>query len=73
MFESFGSIFGKGKEAAKGEQEALGGKTHSAAYAEAVDEVKAQFRHCPRCGHWVCMASLLERERRFVRRVRTQR
>ena len=57
VFESFGSIFGNGKEAAKGVQEALGGKTHSAAYAEGLDEVKAQFRYCPRCGHWMCMAA----------------
>jgi hypothetical protein len=57
VFESFGSIFGKSKQAAKGVQEALGGKTHSDAYAEAVEEVKHQFKHCSRCGHWVCMDS----------------
>jgi hypothetical protein len=57
VFGSLGSIFGKGKQAAQGVQETLGGKVHSDAYARAVEEVKVQFRHCSRCGHWVCVAA----------------
>lgn len=57
VFESMGSIFGKVRQVAKGVQDTLGGKTHSDAYAEAVEEVKPQFKHCSRCGHWVCVAA----------------
>lgn len=57
VLENFGSIFGKSKEVVKGVQGALGGKTRSDALAEAVEEVKPQFRHCSRCGHWVCVAA----------------
>ena len=73
VFESFGSIFGKGKEAAKGVQEALGGKTHSAAYAEGLDEVKAPVQALSTLRPLDVYGRLLERERRFVRRVRAQR
>ena len=57
VFEGLGSLFGKGRQAAQGVQETLGGKAHSDAQAQAVEEVKPQFRHCPRCGHWVCVAA----------------
>lgn len=64
VLDSLGSIFGKGRQAAQGVQQILGGKTHSDAYAEAVEEVKPQFRQCSRCGHWVCVAACWnERER----------
>jgi hypothetical protein len=63
MFESLGSIFGKGKQAAKTAQGTLGGKTRSDALAEAVEEVKHQFMHCSRCGHWVCVASCWNNEK----------
>ncbi|MEO7559899.1 MAG: hypothetical protein ABIT23_06570 [Nitrosospira sp.] len=74
VFESFGSIFGKGQEAAKGVQEALGGKKHSDAHAEAVEEVKPPVQALfPLRPLGVC-GRLLEREcrfMRFMRRVRT--
>ena len=57
VFESMGSILGKVRQAAKGVENTLGGKAHSDAYAAAVEEVKPQFKHCPRCGHWVCLAA----------------
>jgi len=57
VLEDFGSIFGKSKDVVKGVQGALGGKTHSDAHAEAVEEVKPKFKHCSRCGHWVCVAA----------------
>jgi len=38
-------------------QRTIDGKTHNDAFAEAVEEVKPQFRHCSRCGHWVCTAA----------------
>ena len=57
VFDSLGSIFGKGRQAARGVQETIGAKSRSDAYAEAVVEVKPLFEHCPRCGHWVCVAA----------------
>src|SRR5262245_46487172 len=57
VLEGLGSIFGRGKQAAKAVQSTLGGKTHSDALAEAVEEIKHQFKHCSRCGHWVCVAA----------------
>lgn len=57
VFEGLGSIFGKGRQAAKGVQDALVGKAHSDALAAAVEEMKPQFKRCTRCGHWVCVAA----------------
>lgn len=64
VFGNLGSLFGKGRQAAQGVQQTLSGKVQSDAYAQAVEEVKPQFRNCPRCGHWVCVAACWnERER----------
>jgi hypothetical protein len=32
----------------------VGGRMHDAALAQAVEEVRPNFRQCTRCGHWVC-------------------
>src|SRR5438132_1885311 len=35
-------------------QRAVGGKAHDDAFAAAVEEAKAHFHQCTRCGKWVC-------------------
>lgn len=52
-----GSLFGgmgSMGNAAYEVQRAVGGQAHDAALAEAVEEARASFRQCTRCGKWVC-------------------
>ncbi|TGD79570.1 zinc ribbon domain-containing protein [Hymenobacter wooponensis] len=50
----FGGSFYDAGNAAYHVQRAIGGKAHDAALEKAVQEGKAYFKQCTRCGHWVC-------------------
>lgn len=50
----FGGVLGKVGSSAFEIQRAVGGKAHDDALRKAVEEMKPKFRHCTRCGHWVC-------------------
>ncbi len=50
----FGGAFSGAGNAAYHIQRAVGGKAHDSAMETAVAEGKQQFKHCTRCGHWVC-------------------
>ena len=50
----FGGVFGQAGDSAYEIQRAVGGKAHDEALRKAVEEVKAQFKQCSRCGKWVC-------------------
>ena len=58
LFRAAGDIFGGWASGAGNSayeiQRAVGGKAHDSALAEAVEEGKAHFHQCTRCGHWVC-------------------
>jgi uncharacterized OB-fold protein len=49
----FGGL-GGAENAAYHLQRAVGGKAHDSAMETAVAEGKQHFKHCTRCGHWVC-------------------
>jgi hypothetical protein len=58
LLRAAGSIFG-GALSSVGHgsyevQRAVGGKAHDDALRKAVDEVRAKFHQCKRCGKWVC-------------------
>jgi hypothetical protein len=50
----FGGLLGQASDSAAQLQETVGGKARDAALQKAVREIKQKFRHCPRCGRWVC-------------------
>jgi hypothetical protein len=50
----FGGALGRASSSAYEIQRAVGGKAHDDALRTAVEEMKPKFRHCTRCGHWVC-------------------
>lgn len=49
-----GGIFGRVAESGYEVQRAVGGKAHDSALQSAVEEIRAQFKQCKRCGKWVC-------------------
>src|SRR5947209_4141395 len=50
----FGGAFGSAAAGSYEVQKAVGGKGHDEALKKAVEEVKAMFKQCKRCGKWVC-------------------
>jgi membrane protease subunit (stomatin/prohibitin family) len=50
----FGGIFSSAGNSAYEIQQAIGGRAHDDALAEAVEEAKQHFHQCTRCGTWVC-------------------
>jgi uncharacterized OB-fold protein len=50
----FGGMFHDAGNAAYQMQRAVGGKAHDEALEKAVQEGKAYFKQCTRCGKWVC-------------------
>ena len=46
--------WGRAVGAAHEVERMVGGRMHDAALAQAVEEVRPNFRQCTRCGHWVC-------------------
>jgi hypothetical protein len=50
----FGGVFGSAANSSYDIQRAIGSKAHDEALKTAVEEVRAQFHQCKRCGHWVC-------------------
>jgi hypothetical protein len=49
-----GGVFGQVARGAYEVQRAVGGPQHDAALRAAVEEVKALFHKCRRCGNWLC-------------------
>src|SRR5436853_7882566 len=50
----FGGVLSSAGDSAYEVQRAVGGKAHDDAFATAVEEAKAHFHQCTRCGKWVC-------------------
>ena len=50
----FGGIFGNAASGADHVKDALRGKARDEALQRAVEQAKAHFKHCTRCGRWVC-------------------
>ena len=52
-----GGVFGTGANAAEQVHDFAWEKAHDQAFVEAMEELKPDFRQCPRCRSWVCRAS----------------
>lgn len=50
----FGGFFSEAGDVTRQMQRAIGGKAHDGALQKAVQEAKAHFHQCTRCGKWVC-------------------
>lgn len=50
----FGGFLGQAANSTYQVQQAIGGKAHDDALRKAVEEIKARFSQCKRCGKWVC-------------------
>lgn len=50
----FGGLFGSAAAGADHLQDAFRGKGRDEALQRAVEQAKAHFKHCTRCGKWVC-------------------
>jgi membrane protease subunit (stomatin/prohibitin family) len=50
----FGGALGRAAYAGDHLKDALRGKAWDGAYETAVGQAKTHFKHCTRCGHWVC-------------------
>jgi len=50
-----GGFFGGASDVGRHIHSAAWERAHDAAFSEAVEQVKPQFRQCPRCSQWVCV------------------
>lgn len=50
----FGGVLGRAASSEYEVRRAIGGPAHDAAMKKAVEEGKARFKKCSRCGKWVC-------------------
>jgi hypothetical protein len=53
----FGGILGQASSSSYEIERAVLGPAHDAAFRNAIEEAKPNFRQCPKCTHWVCQAS----------------
>ncbi len=61
----FGGVLGRAGSSAYEINRAIGGKAHDDALRKAVEEMKPKFRHCSRCGKWVCPDACWNEERQL--------
>jgi hypothetical protein len=59
----FGGSLYRASYAGEHVKDALRGSAWDSAYAEAVEAAKKHFKHCTRCGHWVCPEACWNEER----------
>lgn len=59
----FGGIFGSAASGAYEIERAVQGPGHDKAFHEAVEEAKPNFRMCPKCARWVCIAACWNQKR----------
>ena len=58
-----GGIFGQAGSSAYEIQRAIGGREHDSAFRQSVEEGRAHFKQCSRCGDWVCPENCWNHER----------
>ncbi len=52
----FGGVFGSASAGSYEIERAVRGPGHDKAFRDAIEEVKPNFRQCPKCSHWACIA-----------------
>jgi membrane protease subunit (stomatin/prohibitin family) len=59
----FGGIFGRASSSSYEIERMVRGPGHDKAFREAVEESKPNFRQCPKCSKWVCLATCWNEKR----------
>jgi hypothetical protein len=59
----FGGLFGRASQGTYEIERVVRGPGHDRALRDAVEQTKPQFRQCPKCAHWVCLATCWNKER----------
>jgi len=59
----FGGFLGQAGSSGYEIERAVLGPAHDKAFQSAVEEAKPNFRQCPRCTHWVCLAACWNQKR----------
>jgi hypothetical protein len=53
----FGGIFGQASASTYEIERAVRGPAHDKAFRDSIEEMKPNFRQCPKCTHWACLAT----------------
>jgi hypothetical protein len=53
----FGGIFGQASSSTYEIERAVRGPAHDKAFRDSIEETKPNFRQCPKCTHWACLAT----------------
>jgi len=59
----FGGVFGQVSRGTYELDRAVRGPAHDKAFQEAVEEIKVNFRQCPKCSNWACIATCWNQKR----------
>ncbi len=59
----FGGVFGQASAGTYEIERAVRGPGHDKAFRDAVEETKPNFRQCPKCATWVCLATCWNQKR----------
>lgn len=59
----FGGLLGSAGSSSYEIERAVQGPAHDHAFQAAVEEAKPNFRQCPKCTHWVCIATCWNQKR----------
>lgn len=59
----FGGVFGSAASGSYEVDRAVRGVGHDKAFQAGVEEAKPNFRQCPKCAHWVCLATCWNAQR----------
>ena len=58
-----GGLFSRASRGSYEIQNAILGPAHDNAFREAIDEIKVNFRQCPKCAGWVCQSTCWNQKR----------
>src|SRR6202034_2795176 len=59
----FGGFLGSASNSAYEIERAIQGPAHDKAYRDAIEEAKPNFRECPKCAKWACIATCWNQKR----------
>lgn len=59
----FGGMFGQVSRGSYEIERAIRGPAHDKAFQEAVEEIKVNFRQCPKCAKWACLNTCWNQKR----------
>jgi membrane protease subunit (stomatin/prohibitin family) len=61
--DMFGGIFGQASRGSYEIERVILGPAHDKAFREAIEEIKGNFRQCPKCAKWSCVSACWNQKR----------